>query len=593
MKPYDQMNKDELIQELINKDEQAKGDHETSARLLYLLNTGNSSHALVGSLLSFFKELSGCEAVGVRLRDGDDYPYFETLGFPAGFVHAENFLCVKGLDGQILRDEIGNPMVECMCGNILSGRFDPSKACFTQNGSFWSNCTSDLLASLSEEKEQSQLRRRCNDEGYESAALIPLRNNGAIIGLMQLNDRRKGRFTAELIALIERLVDSMAIALLRRQADYALRKSEEHYRAMLEAFNGRMYICSPDFRIEFQNEAMKQHLGRDAAGEFCYQAIHGRDAVCPWCVNDRVFAGEAVSYIKQSHRDNRWYEVSSAPIKNLNGTISKQALIVDVTERMQMEETLIRQQGELKLANELLEKRVTERTAELKAAIRVQESFSYSVSHDLRAPLRHINSFSTILMEDHGEELSAQARDYLDRICSSSSRMGTLIDRLLDLSRVTRIKIKPKPVDLSQLATAAFCMFQETDPGRCVNHIVEQGITVRGDESLLRQLLENLLGNAWKYTSSKPTASIEFGKTLVSGMETYFVKDNGAGFDMTYKDKLFSAFERLHGSEFEGVGIGLATAKQIIQRHGGTIWAEGRINEGATFYFTIPKTSAA
>jgi signal transduction histidine kinase len=591
MKPYEQMTKEQLLLELRQKDQQARSEHEISARLLYLLNTGKDSHSLVGSLLSFFQELAGCEAVGVRLRDDGDCPYFETLGFPSGFVQAENHLCAKDQKGRPLTDENGEPVVECMCGTVLSGRLDPDQPYFTQNGSFWSNSTSELLAGMGGRLGQARMRNTCNTEGYESAALIPLRNNGTTIGLMQLNDRRKGLFSAELIALIERLADSMAIAVVRRQADDALRESEEHYRAIVMAFDGLMLICSPDYRIEFQNEAMKQHIGHDATGEFCYKALNGLDSICPWCANDLVFAGESVRWVKQSPRDNRWYDVSSTPIKNLNGTVSKQALIVDVTERKEMEDLLISQQNELKQANELLEKRVAERTAELQAAIRTQESFSYTVSHDLRAPLRHINSFSSILMEDHAEELSDEARDYLNRICLSSKKMGTLIDNLLDLSRVSKTKIKLKPVNLSQLADSALSMFQETEPERLVGHVVEQGLTVRGDESLLRQLLENLLGNAWKYTAVKKRASIEFGKTLVSGEEAYFVKDNGAGFDMTYKDKLFSAFERLHGSEFEGMGIGLATARRIIQRHEGTIWAEGRINEGATFYFTLPTST--
>jgi light-regulated signal transduction histidine kinase (bacteriophytochrome) len=242
----------------------------------------------------------------------------------------------------------------------------------------------------------------------------------------------------------------------------------------------------------------------------------------------------------------------------------------------------------MKLANELLEQRVRERTADLEAAIRAQESFSYSVSHDLRAPLRHINSFSAMVIEEFGDQVPPVAHEYLDRICAASSRMGALIDHLLELSRVTRAELAPGLVDLSELASSTLRMFVETEPHRDADLVVEPGITVMGDQALLRQLLENLLGNAWKYTSQKGEARIEFGKAVVSGQETYFVRDNGAGFDMTYLSKLFKAFERLHGAEFEGIGIGLATAQRIIQRHGGSIWAEGVVDEGATFYFTLP-----
>ena len=247
-----------------------------------------------------------------------------------------------------------------------------------------------------------------------------------------------------------------------------------------------------------------------------------------------------------------------------------------------------RHQSDLRLANEMLERRVKERTAELEAAVRDLQSFSYSVSHDLRAPLRHINSFSAILVEDHGEDLPATARGYLGRIADASSRMAALIDHLLELSRVIRVEIMPVPVDLSKIAGSVLGMLQETEPKRRVELLVEEGITVSGDKYLFRQLLENLFGNAWKYTSKKELARIEFGRTEVAGQEAIFIKDNGAGFDMAYEKSLFGLFQRLHGSEFEGLGIGLATVHRIIQRHGGSIWAEAEEEKGATFYFTLP-----
>ena len=238
-----------------------------------------------------------------------------------------------------------------------------------------------------------------------------------------------------------------------------------------------------------------------------------------------------------------------------------------------------------------LDQRVKERTAELEEAIREQEAFSYSVSHDLRAPLRHINSYSAMMIEDHGENLNSDARNYMDRICAASSRMGKMIDHLLELSRMSRTEIRLDSVNLSNLATQVLEMYQQTCPQRCVETTVMGGITVWGDALLLRVLLENLIGNAWKYTSKTASAHIAFGVTVEADREVFFVRDNGAGFDMDYKHKLFGTFERLHGSEFEGVGIGLATSQRIIKRHGGKIWAEGSVGQGATIYFTIPATS--
>ena len=276
-----------------------------------------------------------------------------------------------------------------------------------------------------------------------------------------------------------------------------------------------------------------------------------------------------------------WEKLQAVIQKNIT-------LITQSSQRRQMETALLKSQNDLKMANELLEQRVSERTADLQAAIREQESFSYSVSHDLRAPLRHINSFSAILVEEYGHQVPEGARHYLDRIRSASGRMGELIDHLLELSRVGRAQIKPGPVDLSDLARSILGMLQETEPQRKLEVQVEEEIIVLGDQALLRQLMENLLGNAWKYTARKECAQIQFGRTFAAKQPAFFIEDNGAGFDMAYQGNLFRAFQRLHGSEFAGDGIGLTTAQRIVHRHGGNIWAKGKVGEGATFYFTLP-----
>jgi PAS domain S-box-containing protein len=261
---------------------------------------------------------------------------------------------------------------------------------------------------------------------------------------------------------------------------------------------------------------------------------------------------------------------------------------VDITKQLLLEEDLRRSQRKLEVAKETLEQRVGERTEDLESAVRELQAFSYSVSHDLRAPLRHINSFSAIIYEEYLDVLPEEARGYLERIRIASSRMGALIDALLELSRVARTEIRLESVNLSELAAQVFQMFQETEPNRVACLTVRESVAVWGDGTLLRQLLENLLGNAWKYTALEESACIEFGVTGIAGEEVFFVRDNGAGFDMEHQQLLFKPFERLHGPEFPGAGIGLATAERIVKRHGGRIWAEGRVGEGATVYFTLP-----
>ncbi|HEX5283988.1 MAG TPA: CHASE3 domain-containing protein [Bryocella sp.] len=238
--------------------------------------------------------------------------------------------------------------------------------------------------------------------------------------------------------------------------------------------------------------------------------------------------------------------------------------------------------------NEELESRVEQRTRELAQSNEELEAFSYSVSHDLRAPLRTIDGFSLALQEDFASKLDEQGRDYISRVRNGVQRMGTLIDSLLQLSRVTRYEAQREPVDLSQLATTVFGELHALDPERKVQWIAEPGMVAEADPRLMRVAFENLIGNALKFTARTEEATIEFGSSPRSDETVYFLRDNGAGFDMKYVDRLFTAFQRLHGErEFKGSGIGLATVSRIIRRHHGSIWAEGEPGKGATFFFTL------
>lgn len=261
------------------------------------------------------------------------------------------------------------------------------------------------------------------------------------------------------------------------------------------------------------------------------------------------------------------------------------AAIRDVTERTQAE-------AEIRRLNNELEERVLARTTALEAANRELESFAYAVSHDLRAPLRALDGFSAMLLEDYGDRLDDKGRGYLDRIRAADQRMASLIDALLDLSRLNRGELMRERLDLSTMAREIALELVEAEPGRTVELVVADGLEAHADRRLLRALLANLLDNAWKFTARHETARIAVGAVDTGGERAFFVRDDGAGFDIAYADKLFVAFQRLHGAdEFEGLGIGLATVQRIVHRHGGRVWAEGEVEQGATFWFTLPRTT--
>jgi signal transduction histidine kinase len=260
------------------------------------------------------------------------------------------------------------------------------------------------------------------------------------------------------------------------------------------------------------------------------------------------------------------------------------------------------EKNKVELANQQLEKEIEERkraeeetlrvNREVVAANKELETFSYSVSHDLRAPLRTIDGFSHALLEDCADRLDDAGKTHLNRIRAATQRMGSLIDDLLNLSRLSRTEMHRQSLDISALACSIASDLQKAQPERRIELRIEDGLKTTADPGLLRVVLENLLSNAWKFTSKQESARIEFGMARGNGAPAYFVRDDGVGFDPAYADRLFGAFQRLHATtDFAGTGVGLATVQRIVHRHGGRIWAESAVGQGATFYFTIGETA--
>ena len=382
----------------------------------------------------------------------------------------------------------------------------------------------------------------------------------------------------------------------RKRAEAALRESEERFRKFFEESADASLIIEGDRFVDCNEAALKmlrmhskEELGTVHPSELSPERQpDGRASVEK--ANEMI----GIAFSQGSHRFewlHRRADGEIFPAEVLLTRIVHQGKPIlytvwrDITDRKMAE-------AEIRKLNEELEQRVRERTAELTAANRELEAFSYSVSHDLVAPLRAIDGFSRMIEEDYGVMVDARGKGYIDRIRSGTQRMQQLIDDLLALSRVTRDEMKRESVDLSAIAEQILNELRQMQPQRKVAVRITLDIHAIGDPNLLRIALENLLRNAWKFTGRQDAAhhaaEIEFNVLREGDKPVYFVRDNGAGFDMQYAGKLFGAFQRMHGAQdFEGTGIGLAIVHRIIQRHGGRIWAEAAPERGATFYFTL------
>jgi PAS domain S-box-containing protein len=371
----------------------------------------------------------------------------------------------------------------------------------------------------------------------------------------------------------------------RQQTEQALVASQSFLDSIVENIPNMIFVKEAgELRFERINRAGEQLLGVKRAdlvrkNDFDLfpreqaEFFQERDRET---LNNKIPVDIAEEPIKTA-RGERWLHTKKVPVLDAEG-VPKYLLGIseDITEQRQAAEALKSAKDAAEAANHEL------------------EAFSYSVAHDLRAPLRGINGYSVALVEDIGDKLDGEAKDYLQRISAGATRMGQLIDALLGLSRVSRADLVREPVNVTEMASSVVAQLRMSDVARVVDFVVADGLRAQGDPLLLRALLENLLGNAWKFTSKLERARIEVGRTEYEGALAYFVRDNGAGFDMEYAGKLFAPFQRLHKpTEFSGTGIGLATVQRIVWRHGGKVWAEGHVGRGATFHFTVDDPRSA
>ncbi len=372
----------------------------------------------------------------------------------------------------------------------------------------------------------------------------------------------------------------------RKKQQEALQKEQREKNLILNNMAELVSYLDLEMRIIWTNHAVNkfyQSKPEDMRGHKCYEIWLGYQEPCADCPVVKALESGQLCENVVSYDNGQSWKMTASPVYDDGGNmIGVLDTALDFTELKKAEE-------KLKSLNENLEQRVQERTVELEQANRELAAFTYSVSHDLRAPLRSIEGFSNAVLEDYSSDLDYKAIDYLERVSLAARRMNDLIEDLLKLSRVTRQELNRDQVDLSAMVAAYIKHLKEKEPQRDVRCDVEPRLTATGDAALLRIALENLLDNAWKFTITAETAAIEFGSSGKDGSLVYYIRDNGSGFDGSQSDKIFQAFQRLHSDkDFPGSGIGLSIVQRIVERHGGEIWAEAEPGSGAAFFFTLP-----
>jgi len=531
--------------------EQRQADYElaTTRRFLEIANRHTDLKGMFDEFAAEMQKITGCEAIGIRLRDDlDRIPYQACLGFSGEFLALENMLSLK--------------TDRCMCVNVMSGTTDPVLPFYTEGGSFYLNEAGRSFADLTE-AEKGPTRDVCPRMGYESIALIPIRTEKGILGLVHLADRRKNMVPPDMVGTLEKIAAALGAGAQRSLAEEALRAASKRaeWLARFPEENPQPVLrAAADETVLYCNPASSR-----MPGWTCNAGAPLPDALLP--LFRRAMAGMA--FVQEDvEMGDRYYSVwvSPFPAENYANIYGR-----DVTERRQMEEAL------------------QERSEQLEAANSELESFSYSISHDLRAPLRAIDGFSRMLLKSHEHLFDPEARRRFQVIRDNTRKMGRLIDDLLDFSRSGRQAISRTSLDMEGIVAEVWQEQCLQNPGLRMTLANGSLPQARGDRALVRQVWVNLLSNAVKFSAGRDTFTVEVGGRAEGTEIVYYVKDRGIGFDMAYHDKIFGVFHRLHDdSAYEGTGVGLAIVRQIVTRHGGRVWGEGKENEGATFFFTLP-----
>lgn len=556
-----------------------------TAQLVDIINTPGDFSQKMAAVTASLQEWSHCEAVGIRLHDGDDYPYYNSSGFPPQFIEKETHLCAHDAEGKLIRDNAGNPVLECMCGNILSGRFDPARPYFTANGSFWTNSTTALLAGM-DAKQILTLRNRCNTEGYESVALIPLRSGDQVYGLLQFNDRRQNRFNAALIDHFEKLAGSLTMALTQRQMKEELLANKDRHNilfmdspvAYMILRDGVFVDCNKMTEAMFHCKR-EEIIGRSPAQispEFQPDGIRSTDAALVK-INEAIEKGHTSFEWVHRRADGTDFIVEVA----LTSTVLERKTTIfasfkDITERKRVEQ-------EVQKKNEELFKLNVEK-----------DKFFSIIAHDLRSPFNSFLGLTQIMAEELPNLSSEEVQKLAVGMRNSATNLYRLLENLLHWSKMKQglIPFNPSVVKLLPVVVESMAIMVDPAQQKGIEILcdIPEDIEVFGDSNMLQTIIRNLVSNALKFTTAGGRIQIKAKNTTQRNVEIA-ITDSGIGMNSEIMDNLFRIDVRSSRKGTAGeasTGLGLLLCNEFVEKHGGKFKVESEEGKGSTFSFTLP-----